>query len=57
MDHRYCSRCERLETRLIEKSSGGLIGIEILSTSSFIRDSMLDTVQARVLDLADAKSD
>jgi uncharacterized protein YuzE len=37
-------------------AKGELIGIEILSASSFIRDSMLDTVQARVLDLADAKT-
>jgi uncharacterized protein YuzE len=30
---------------------GELIGIEILEASSFIRDSILETVQAKVLDL------
>jgi len=34
---------------------GELIGIEILSASVFIRDSVLDSVQAKVLDLAEAK--
>ena len=37
-------------------AKGELIGIEILSASSFIRDSVLDSVQARVLDLAEAKT-
>jgi len=32
---------------------GELIGIEILAASSFVRDSILDSVQARVLQLAD----
>jgi len=31
---------------------GELIGIEILAASSFVRDSILDSVQARVLQLA-----
>ncbi len=35
---------------------GELIGIEILSASTFIRDSVLESVQARVLDLAEAKA-
>jgi uncharacterized protein YuzE len=35
---------------------GELIGIEILSASTFIRDSVLDSVQARVLDLGRAKT-
>ena len=30
---------------------GELIGIEILEASSFIRDSILETVQAKILDL------
>ena len=34
---------------------GELIGIEILSASSFIRDSVLESVQAKVLDLTEAK--
>ena len=33
---------------------GELIGIEILSASSFIRDSILEGVQAKVLQLASA---
>jgi len=33
-----------------------LIGIEILNASTFIRDSVLDSVQAKVLDLAEAKT-
>ena len=37
-------------------AKGELIGIEILSASTFIRDSVLDSVQARVLDLAQAKT-
>jgi uncharacterized protein YuzE len=35
---------------------GELIGIEILSASTFIRDSVLDSVQAKVLDLSAAKT-
>lgn len=33
-----------------------LIGIEILNASTFIRDSVLESVQAKVLDLAEAKT-
>ena len=36
-------------------AKGKLIGIEILGASAFIRDSVLDSVQAKVLDLAKAK--
>ncbi len=36
-------------------AKGELIGIEILSASTFIRDSVLDSAQAKVLDLAEAK--
>ena len=36
-------------------AKGELIGIEILGASMFIRDSVLDSVQAKVLDLAEAK--
>jgi len=36
-------------------AKGELIGIEILSARAFIRDSVLDSVQAKVLDLAEAK--
>ena len=36
-------------------AKGELIGIEILSASAFIRDSVLDSIQAKVLDLAEAK--
>lgn len=36
-------------------AKGELIGIEILGASAFIRDSVLDSVQAKVLDLAEAK--
>lgn len=36
-------------------AKGELIGIEILGASAFIRDSVLDSVQAKVLDLAKAK--
>lgn len=36
-------------------AKGELIGIEILSASAFIRDSMLESVQAKVLNLAEAK--
>ena len=35
---------------------GELIGIEILRASTFVRDSVLDSVQAKMLDLADAKT-
>jgi uncharacterized protein YuzE len=35
---------------------GELIGIEILSASTFIRDSVLESVQAKVLDLAKGKA-
>jgi len=35
---------------------GELIGIEILGASTFIRDSILESVQAKVLDLAEAKT-
>lgn len=35
---------------------GELIGIEILSASTFIRDSVLESVQAKVLDLAETKT-
>ena len=37
-------------------SKGELIGIEILRASTFVRDSVLDSVQAKMLDLADAKT-
>ena len=37
-------------------AKGELIGIEISSVSRFIRDSVLESVQARVLDLAEAKT-
>lgn len=37
-------------------AKGELIGIEILSASQFIRDSVIDSVQARMLDLVKAKS-
>lgn len=36
-------------------AKGELIGIEILSASAFIRDSMLESVQAKALNLAEAK--
>jgi len=35
---------------------GELIGIEILGASMFIRDSVLESVQAKVLDLTEAKA-
>lgn len=35
---------------------GELIGIEILSASAFIRDAVVDSVQARMLALAKAKT-
>jgi len=34
---------------------GELIGIEILGASMFIRDSVLESVQAKLLDLTEAK--
>jgi len=37
-------------------AKGELIGIEILSASTFIRDSVLESAQARVLNLAKAKT-
>ena len=37
-------------------TKGELIGIEILSASTFIRDFVLESVQAKVLDLAQAKT-
>ena len=36
-------------------AKGELIGIEILSASTFIRDALLESVQARVLDLKESK--
>ncbi len=33
-------------------AEGELIGVEILSASTFIRDMVLESVQAKVLDLA-----
>jgi len=35
---------------------GALIGIEILQASTFIRDSILETVQGKLLDLPHAES-
>ena len=37
-------------------SKGELIGIEILNASTFIRDSVLESVQAKVLDLTEART-
>ena len=37
-------------------AEGELIGIEILNASTFVRDSVLESVQAKVLDLSEAKS-
>ena len=37
-------------------AKGELIGIEILSASTYIRDSVLDSVQAKVLDLSETKT-
>ncbi len=34
---------------------GELIGIEILNASTYVRDSILDSVQAKVLHLTDAQ--
>lgn len=36
-------------------AQGELIGIEILNASRFIRDAVVDTVQARVLQLHEAQ--
>jgi uncharacterized protein YuzE len=35
---------------------GELIGIEVLNASRFVRDSILETVQAKMLDLSKARS-
>jgi len=37
-------------------AKGELIGIEILSASTFIRDSVLESVQAKALDIVEAKT-
>mgnify|MGYP001560600091 CR=1 FL=1 len=37
-------------------AKGELIGIEILNASRFLRDTVLDSVQARMLELAEAKA-
>ena len=37
-------------------AQGELIGIEILHASRFLRDTVLDTVQARMLELAETKA-
>lgn len=37
-------------------AKGELIGIEILRASAYVRDSIMDSVQARVLDLPLAKT-
>ena len=37
-------------------AEGELIGIEILNASTFVRDSVLESVQGKVLDLPEAKS-
>ena len=37
-------------------ADGELIGIEILNASAFVRDSVLESVQAKVLDLSDSKA-
>ncbi len=34
---------------------GELIGVEILNASDFVRDSVLESVQAKLLDLTEAK--
>lgn len=38
------------------KDKGELIGIEVLNASRFVRDSILETVQAKMLDLPKAGS-
>jgi len=35
---------------------GELIGIEILHASTFLRDTLLESVQARVMELSDVRS-
>ena len=37
-------------------AKGELIGIEMLSASTFIRDSVIESVQAKVLDFSQAKT-
>jgi len=37
-------------------AQGALIGIEILRASTFIRDSILETVQGKLLELPESKS-
>ncbi len=37
-------------------AKGELIGIEILNASTFIRDAVLDSVQAKVLHFAEVKT-
>jgi uncharacterized protein YuzE len=37
-------------------TKGELIGIEIPNASRFLRDTVLDSVQARMLELAEAKA-
>ena len=37
-------------------AEGELIGIEILNASDYLRDSVLESVQAKLLDLPEAKS-
>ena len=37
-------------------SKGELIGIEILNASTFIRDSVIDSVQAKILNLSEAQT-
>ena len=36
-------------------AKGELIGIEILRAGTFVRDSVLDSVQAKMLNLAEAR--
>ena len=37
-------------------AQGELIGIEILEASTFVRDSVLDSVQAKVLELGEPRT-
>jgi uncharacterized protein YuzE len=37
-------------------AKGELIGIEILNASTFIRDSVLESVQGRMLDLGESRT-
>ena len=37
-------------------AKGELIGIEILNASRFLRDTVLDSVQARMLEMSEAKA-